>query len=296
MPIEGWIHRRNAELFYREIGRGPPVLVLHGGPDFDHRYLLPEMDRLSDSFRLVYYDQRGRGCSADGVRTEDVTLGSEIADLEGVREHLGLESVALLGHSFGALLALEYALRHPGRVSHLILMNPGPVSHDDFLLLRAERIERWPTDVEQLKTMASTPEYQAGHPDAVAEYYRLHFRRTIQRPEHFDRLIERLHASFTTEGILKARRIEERLLAETWLATDYHLPTQLEALGIPTLILRGDADFIPEACSTSIARAIPTARLLTLKDCGHFSYLERPAEVREAIEDFFARTAASRTD
>jgi proline iminopeptidase len=56
--------------------------VLHGGPDFDHSYLLPDLDRLSDSFRLIYYDQRGRGRSADGVRAEDVTLASDIADLD----------------------------------------------------------------------------------------------------------------------------------------------------------------------------------------------------------------------
>src|SRR5690348_2504722 len=56
-----------SNLFYRDIGQGPPTLVLHGGPDFDHRYLLPELDRLSDALRLIYYDQRGRGWSAPEV-------------------------------------------------------------------------------------------------------------------------------------------------------------------------------------------------------------------------------------
>jgi proline iminopeptidase len=49
-----------ASLYCREIGRGQPVIVLHGGPDFDSAYLLPELDRLADGFRLIYYDQRGR--------------------------------------------------------------------------------------------------------------------------------------------------------------------------------------------------------------------------------------------
>ena len=75
------------------------------------------MDRLSDSFRLIYYDQRGRGKSADGVRAEDVTLASDIADLDKVREHYQLASTAVLGHSWGTVLALEYAIRHPQRVS-----------------------------------------------------------------------------------------------------------------------------------------------------------------------------------
>src|SRR5262245_3558437 len=81
----------NAQLYARETGRGQPIIVLHGGPDFDHRYLVPDMDRLSDSYRLVYYDQRGRGKSAAGVQPEDVTLASEITDLDNVREYLHLD-------------------------------------------------------------------------------------------------------------------------------------------------------------------------------------------------------------
>src|SRR5713101_2258393 len=97
-----------AELYSREIGQGQPIIVLHGGPDFDHSYLVPDMDRLADTFHLVYYDQRGRGRSADRVQPEDVTLESEIGDLDAVRQHFGIGAAAVLGHSWGAVLALEY--------------------------------------------------------------------------------------------------------------------------------------------------------------------------------------------
>ncbi len=57
-PREGYIPVENAKLYYREIGQGqPPIIILHGGPDFDHSYLLPDMDRLADAFRLIYDDQ-----------------------------------------------------------------------------------------------------------------------------------------------------------------------------------------------------------------------------------------------
>ena len=81
-PVEETIPVRGASLYARTIGQGPAVVVLHGGPDFDHSYLLPDLDRLSDTFRLVYYDQRGRGRSAVNVRPEDVTLASDADDLE----------------------------------------------------------------------------------------------------------------------------------------------------------------------------------------------------------------------
>src|SRR5215471_12001003 len=129
-PRELRIPVGGAELYAREVGRGTAIMVLHGGPDFDHSYLLPELDRLSDSYRLIYYDQRGRGRSAEGVRPEDVTLASDIADMEKVREHFKLGSVVLLGHSWGTVLALEYATRHPERVSRIILLNPAPASAD----------------------------------------------------------------------------------------------------------------------------------------------------------------------
>jgi hypothetical protein len=59
VPRESRIPAGNAELYAREVGQGKPIIVLHGGPDFDHMYLLPELDRLSDSFHLIYYYQRG---------------------------------------------------------------------------------------------------------------------------------------------------------------------------------------------------------------------------------------------
>ena len=82
-------------LYTRESGKGPPIIVLHGGPDFDHSYLLPDLDRLASTYRLICYDQRGRGRSAAGVKPEDVTLESEMQDLDAVRRKYGLERVAI---------------------------------------------------------------------------------------------------------------------------------------------------------------------------------------------------------
>jgi len=263
------------------------LVVLHGGPDFDHSYFLPELDRLSDAFRLIYYDQRGRGKSADGVQPEDVTIESDVEDLDRLREYFGLERVALMGHSWGGLLALEYAIRHPDRVSRLILINTAPVSHDDFSLMRQELPkERAPADLEKLNIRPSDPLFQEGDPDTVAAYYRIHFRPTMRQPEQLESMVERLRASFTKEGVLKARAIEDRLVEETWLRSDYDLLPKLANLSIPTLVLRGDYDFIPRECAERVASAIPEARFVELSNCGHFSYLERPDEFREAVAVF----------
>jgi proline iminopeptidase len=293
-PREHRIPVGRVQLYAREVGGGPPIIVLHGGPDFDHRYLLPDMDRLSDAFRLIYYDQRGRGLSADGVRPEEVSLASDIEDLDTVRRHFGLPSATLLGHSWGALLALEYALRHPNRVSCLILMNPAPASSDDFTMLRKARIERLGADLGRLKAAAVTPAYREGDPDAVAAYYRIHFKPALRRPEDLEKVIVSLRASFTRDGILKARAIEERLMQDTWLSSGYDLLPKLATLNARTLVIYTDHDFIPAPAADHIARALPNGHLVTLRDCGHFSYLECPDAVRAQLDSFFHRTPPGR--
>jgi proline iminopeptidase len=286
-PREGYVSVENTELYCREIGQGQPIIVLHGGPDFDHNYLLPDLDRLSDSFRLIYYDQRGRGKSAGQVLPKDVSIRSDVEDLESLRGHYRLQSVAVLGHSWGALLAMEYAIRHPDRVSHLILMNVAPASRDDYMLLQQERLKSAAADVEKLKARASDAKYQEGDPDAVATYYRIQYRSTIKQSENLERVIESLRSSFTQEGILKARQIEERLMTETWWSSDYNLLPKLQQLRILTLVIHGDSDIVPVECAEHIAQAIPEARFVLLPDTGHFSYLERPERVRKEIVDFF---------
>lgn len=277
---------RGGRLFYREIGQGRPTIVLHGGPDFDHRYLLPELDQLSDSLRLIYYDQRGRGSSALDVEPEAVTIESEMEDLEDLRAYFGLETVAVLGHSWGGLLASEYAIRHPQRVTHLVLMNSAPLSHDDLVRFRSGRQTREAAELEKMKALAATPRYQSGDLKADAEYYRLHFRAALRKPEHVDQIVGRLRLGFTPASIVKARAIEFRLYDQTWSSSQYDLLPKLAGLRIPTLVIHGEHDFVPLECDEHIADAIPGAKLVVLSECGHFPYLERPDELRKAIVEF----------
>jgi len=293
-PREGYIRVRvtqggDAQLYYREVGQGQPVIVLHGGMDLDHTYLLPDMDRLSDSYRLIYYDQRGRGKSDGNVQPEDVTIESEIEDLERLREYFGLESVAVLGHSWGGLLALEYAIRHPQCVSHLILMNTAPVSHDHFLLYTQEWGRRRVPHEEKLQALRTSARYKEGDPEAVAELWRIYFSTTIKQPEHLNRVNLSL-PSFTKESVLRGRAIADRLSDQTWLRKEYNLIPQLKQLSNPTLVIHGDYDFVPVEVAADIAQAMPRARLVVLEDCGHLSYLERPVEFLRVIRDFFRGT------
>jgi len=279
----------SVSLYARDVGQGPPAIVLHGGPDFDTRYLLPDLDRLADVYRLVYYDQRGRGQSADGVQPDDVSLATDLEDIDRVRQHFGLEAPTLLGHSWGTVLALEYALRHPARVSRLVLMNPAPASSADAALLRKAYTTQLGDLMERQRAIVTGEAYQRGDPETVAERYRIHFAHALARTEHYEALMRAMRAAFIAQGptgILKARAVEDRLMADTWQQASYDLMPRLASLRIPTLILWGDRDFIPREISEHLIGSLPQARLVTLKDCGHFAYLECPAAVRTALQDF----------
>jgi proline iminopeptidase len=274
-------------LFCRDVGAGHPIVVVHGGPDFDHRYFLPELDRLADVFRLVYYDQRGRGSSADGVRAEDVTLRSEVEDLDRVRSHFGLESIAVLGHSWGGVVAMEYAIRHPDRVSHLLLLDTAPASAGDWQTLRESFAERRPAaDRAEMEAIAATDAFQLGDLEAEAAYYRAHFRMTLRRPDLLEALVARLRSDYTAEGVLLARAIEDRLYAETSGSSAWDLFPALRELDVPTLLLHGEHDFVPVELAARIAATIPGAHLSVLPGLGHFTYLEAPDRVVEEISRF----------
>jgi proline iminopeptidase len=282
-----------ASLYVREMGRGRPLIVLHGGPDFDQAYLQPELDALADAYRLIYYDQRGRGKSAEKVRPDDVTLASDLDDLDQVRRHFQLDAPVLLGHSWGTVLALEFALRHPKLVSHLVLMNPAPVSQAQVATLRQSYVAQLESDMDRQRAIQATDAYKEGDPDTVAARYRIHFKYALQRPADYETLMAKMAAGFRSQGkdgILKAWAVEERLYRDTWSVPGYDLLPRLRGLRIPALVIVGEQDFIPPAIAREIAQALPEATLVAIPNCGHFAYLECGPAVRSAVNNFFARS------
>lgn len=285
---QGYAPAAGVELYYRDVGEGQPIVVAHGGPDFDHTYLLPDLDRLASGYRLVYYDQRGRGRSRGKPDLDHLSIEQYVEDLEALRRHLGLERIAVLGHSWGGLVALHYALRAPERTSHLVLMNSSPASHADLLLLRDERLRR--RAPHDRKLTALMPGYARGEPDAVSEFYRIDFGTTFRRLED----AERLRLRWSREDIESGRAIEKRLQQGLIWSEGYDLLPELAAVRAPTLVIHGDYDFVPIECSEHIAQAIAGARLVVLPDSGHFSYIDAPDQVRHALDRFFAARAPAR--
>lgn len=190
------------------------------------------------------------------------------------------------------MLALEFALRHPTLVSHLVLMNPAPVSEAQVSTLRQSYVAQLGSDMNRQRAIQAGAAYKEGDPDAVAARYRIHFKHALQRPTDYEKLMARMSAGFRgqgKDGILKAWAVEERLYRDTWSQPGYDLLPKLRRLRVPTLVIVGEQDFIPPAIANEIAQALPEATLVTIPSCGHFAYLECGSVVRSALNSFFVR-------
>lgn len=278
MPL---VSIRDARLFMEVVGTGPPLVLMHGGPGADHWTLHP-FRRLADRFTLVFYDHRCNGRS-EGAPVTSMTWDNFTADVEALREHLGFERWAVLGHSFGGHVALEYALRYPARVSHLVLLDTGADAvwaRENAPRLALERggprigrlVDGWfhgefpanrmfPTLMRLGSLYNPHTSFLAFLRTAATEW------RSKLRPEAF------IHAS--------------RTLMPGWTVVD-----RLGEITAPTLVMAGREDFVfPPECQEQLAAGIPGARLRLVDRSGHNPHEEQTDEVMAEISSFLSTEA-----
>src|SRR5262245_32941049 len=110
----------DVRLYVESRGQGYPILVLHGGPGLDHHMFGDYLDSLTDEFTLILVDQRGHGRS-DRASDATWTLERHAADVSALAAAMALKDYAVLGHSFGAFVALDHAVRFPGAAAQTII-------------------------------------------------------------------------------------------------------------------------------------------------------------------------------
>jgi proline iminopeptidase len=272
-------------LFTRSVGAGPPVVVVHGGPGtVDHTYLLPDMDRLAGVCRLVYYDQRGHGRSLGPFRPDDISIDRFVEDLGIVLSAFGLDTVTLLGHSWGTHLALRFAIRSPDRVDRLILMNTFPASSADHARYVEFRRELTAPLADDLAFLRSTNAYEEGDPHVEADVVRLLTSVGITHPAN----TARLRLQFTRENVVRGRMIFQRF-EEDPFSRPFDLLPSLARLALPTLVLHGEDDFVPVSAAEHVAEALSGSRLVVIPECGHCAFLEAMDTVHAEVAAFMRR-------
>lgn len=232
----------------------PAVLVLHGGPGLDHTTLVPWLAPLTADCQLVYLDHRGHGRSSRPPPAA-CTLEAMADDVEGLRRHLGLADVTVLGVSFGGMVALTHALRHPGGAARLILCATAPSREfvDEARRLARER---------------ATPEQLAEVEHVLAGTFRddAHFREGFAR-------IAPLYQRREAPASGPDRTIVNAAMLNWFFATGvqaYDVRPRLREITAPTLVLTGRHDWIcPPSQSAVLLRELPDVRQVMLEASGH---------------------------
>jgi proline iminopeptidase len=276
---------RDVSLFVDVVGRGHPLVLMHGGPGADHYTMLP-FRRSKDRFTLVFYDHRCNGRST-GAPVSSMTWDNLTADADALRQKLGFDKWVVLGHSFGGQVALEYALRYPDSLSHLVLLDTGGDSRwsqqnaADLLAKRGyspekvELVRRWfngefaPNEMFRILLRIGDAYYH--HPSIW-----LLARKMIQ-------------GGWRTKMRPEALIFAGRHLLKGWTVMD-----RLGEITVPTLVMAGRDDFVfPPEHQLELAAGIPDARLRIIERAGHSPHLEQPTEVMEAIRDFIGTDAVA---
>lgn len=254
----------------------PIVLLLHGGPGFDHAYFKPSPSALTGAAQLVYLDQRGQGRS-DRVPVESCTIEQMADDAAAFCSTLGIKRPAVLGHSFGGFVALHLALRHPDVVGSLILVDTAASSAD-----MAGAIERLEERHGAEARAAAEPVFGGDFSEeAMADFMRLVAPAYVHDPDKVEPVLETWgRSSFNPEVAAHYFRN---------LAGLYDVRDRLGGIQVPTLVVVGEHDWlIPPSASRVIAEGIAGAELVVIPAAGHFSFIERSEVYADTVRRFLS--------
>lgn len=266
----------------------PRLILLHGGPGADHRYLLPQMLHLARDYDLMLYDQRGGGRSR-AENNAPVTWRDHVADLAAICHENDIGAPSLLGYSWGGMLALLYSIaalddRAVPEPARLVLMSPAPVTSEYRAEFDASLRNRGNAPViveERTRLMAS----DLRDTDPAAYRQRI-----------FELGVAGYFSNPANAVNLTPFRVVGRVQQSTWESLgQFDLRPDIERLRQKARIVHGRDDPIPPASSVDVARALQ-ADLVLLDRCGHVPYVERPQELWEAIDPFLASTDAAASE
>jgi proline iminopeptidase len=255
------------ELWTSVSGSGPAVVLVHGGPGLWDMF--GELAAaLADRFTVWRWDQRGGGRSAPGG---PYTIGRFVADLDAVVAAAGAP-VAVVGHSWGAQLALRHALAHPDRVTRLVYLSGTGLSVDSWKPAHnAAAVRRLGPDAARLRTLE-------GRAAAV-----LQWSADVADPARAAAIAEAMATPWFPVAMDVHRGITGDVAAH-W--DEAAIETACRALRVPTLILEGAEDNRPRWAVDSLAAALPHVTRVTLPGVGHLPWLEAPDAALPPLRDF----------
>jgi proline iminopeptidase len=254
-------------------GPRPPVVLLHGGPGL-WDYLRPVAELIEDLTVVHRFDQRGCGGSEP---SDEQTMSRLREDIDELRRHWGHERIVVIGHSFGATLALTYAAAHPEHVAKVGYFSGVGIGdwHTPYYEERDRRMT--PEQQERLRSLQTrrTPAEET------------EFRVLSWVTDHADR--ERAWQWATEDAAMPWPinfAANRAINAETNSWTDEHLAGLASDLPMPVWVVHGTGDPRPASAVRALARHIPDHEVRLIEGAGHSLWRERPDALRQLLKEF----------
>jgi len=282
---EGYVPVTGGRVWYKIVnpGVGIPLLILHGGPGSSHHYLEP-LESLANERTVIFYDQLGCGKSE---RPNDTSLWQKnrfVEELRQIQKALKLETVHIFGHSWGAMLAVDYALTKPSGLKSLILASP-PLS-----------ISRWMNDMERYKNCLPTEvqmilgEHERNNTTASDEYQEASmkfYQRYLCRLDPWPEPLERTLANEGTTVYETMWGPSEFYMTGNLL--DYDRTSQLKDIDIPTLFTCGRYDEATPEATAWYQSLLPKSEVAIFEQSAHMAHLEETEYYIQTIRSFLRR-------
>ena len=261
-------------LYHVSLGKGIPIVFLHGGLGLDHQYFRPFINPLAENARVICYDQLGQGRSDRPASYDELTFERLSSDCDALTRALGIDKFILVGHSYGGFVALDFALRFPHRLAGLVLSCTAPDT--------ASFIQRSP--------LGGTPSQQA----ALGQL--------LQAPASSDEDLRKkwtevapLYYNHATPPTGVIADVDQRTIYSAaafnrgnQLLASYNLVSRLPSINVPTAVHYGAGDIWRFGDDEKLAKNIPGASLKYFANSGHWPFQEEPAEFIQYMRGFIA--------
>jgi proline iminopeptidase len=292
---QGYVDTGGVMIYYEAFGQGSPLVIVHGGPGASHDYFLPYLVPLARHHQLIFIDERGSGRSTKLDDPSGYTVEAMVEDVEAVRKELALGRIALLGHSYGGVLAQAYALKYQKNLSGLILCSTfhsttklNEVFRKQLAAMPAELRER----IEKLEAaglFGHGKDYEKNrytNDYMIAAWGEGYFPYLYQRhpEENYDpvdngkmswdlyRAMWGSHGEFIVDGNLKSVEYADRL----------------PSLRVRTLVTAGDHDECDPALAKELSGLIPGSRVVIFPQSGHMTFVDQPDLFLRTVDEFLA--------
>jgi len=290
---EGFVDANGMMIYYKTLGRGEPLVILHGGPGASHDYFLPYLLPLARHNRLVFIDERGSGRSQKLEDPKGYTIENMVEDVETVRQALGLGKINLLGHSFGGALAQAYALKYQENLAHLILgstWSSTKAMNDVFVKMKQDMPAELRDRIEKMEgagLFGHGKEYERNR--YTADYM------IAAWGEGYFPYVYHNHPDPNYDPIAQGNTAWD-LYREMWgehgeFVIDGNLKSveytdQLATIKVPTLIVVGEYDECDPSLSRTMQQKIAGAKLAIMPNSGHMTFVDQTGLFVRTVDGF----------